>query len=119
MAGLDDQIKFEFEQAFMMYLPRICEHCMNPSCVSSCPSGAMYKREEDGIVLVDQEACRSWRFCMTGCPYKKFILTGRPIKQKNAPFVIRELKRGCQLYVRKPVSAGFDISGLFYMMPIK
>ena len=38
----------------MMYLPRICEHCMNPSCVSSCPSGAMYKREEDGIVLVSK-----------------------------------------------------------------
>ena len=55
----------------MMYLPRICEHCLNPSCVASCPSGAMYKREEDGIVLVDQEACRSWRFCVSGCPYKK------------------------------------------------
>ena len=42
----------------MMYLPRICEHCINPCCVASCPSGAMYKREEDGIVLVDQNACR-------------------------------------------------------------
>ena len=68
---LEDKVKIEFEQAFMMYLPRICEHCINPSCVASCPSGAMYKREEDGIVLVDQEACRSWRFCVSGCPYKK------------------------------------------------
>ena len=64
-------MRLEFEQVFMMYLPRICEHCLNPSCVASCPSGAMYKREEDGIVLVDQEACRSWRFCVSGCPYKK------------------------------------------------
>ena len=55
----------------MFYLPRICEHCLNPSCVASCPSGAMYKREEDGIVLVDQEQCRSWRMCVSGCPYKK------------------------------------------------
>ena len=38
----------------MMYLPRLCEHCLNPSCVASCPSGAMYKRDEDGIVLVDR-----------------------------------------------------------------
>ena len=68
---LEDKVKLEFEQTFMMYLPRICEHCVNPSCVASCPSGAMYKREEDGIVLVDQEACRSWRFCVSGCPYKK------------------------------------------------
>lgn len=57
----------------MMYLPRLCEHCLNPSCVASCPSGAMYKRDEDGIVLVDQEACRGWRYCMTGCPYKSIL----------------------------------------------
>ncbi len=67
----EEQVRLEYEQAFMFYLPRICEHCLNPSCVASCPSGAMYKREEDGIVLVDQEACRSWRFCVSGCPYKK------------------------------------------------
>ena len=57
----------------MMYLPRLCEHCLNPSCVASCPSGAMYKRDEDGIVLVDQDACRGWRYCMTGCPYKSLL----------------------------------------------
>jgi nitrate reductase beta subunit len=67
----EEQVRLEYEQAFMFYLPRICEHCLNPSCVASCPSGAMYKREEDGIVLVDQEQCRSWRFCVSGCPYKK------------------------------------------------
>ncbi|MDI3385334.1 nitrate reductase subunit beta [Streptomyces sp. B-S-A8] len=66
-----DKVKFAFEQTFMFYLPRICEHCLNPSCVSSCPSGAMYKRAEDGIVLVDQDGCRGWRKCVTGCPYKK------------------------------------------------
>ena len=51
----EDKIKFEFEQTFMFYLPRICEHCLNPSCMASCPSGAIYKRAEDGIVLVDQD----------------------------------------------------------------
>src|SRR6266516_3869207 len=60
LAGLDDEVKLAFEQVFMFYLPRICEHCLNPSCVASCPSGAMYKREEDGIVLVDQDRCRGW-----------------------------------------------------------
>ena len=60
-----------YEQAFMFYLPRICEHCLNPSCVACAPPGAMYKREEDGIVLVDQAKCRGWRFCVSGCPYKK------------------------------------------------
>ena len=55
----------------MFYLPRICEHCLNPSCAASCPSGAIYKRAEDGIILVDQDKCRGWRMCITGCPYKK------------------------------------------------
>ncbi len=68
---IGDQVRLEYEQAFMFYLPRICEHCLNPSCVAVCPSGALYKRIEDGIVLVDQDRCRGWRMCVSGCPYKK------------------------------------------------
>ena len=56
--GLEHQIYLQFKKVFMFYLPRLCEHCLNPACVASCPSGALYKREEDGIVLVDQERCR-------------------------------------------------------------
>jgi len=62
---------FSIERLVMMYLPRICNHCVNPSCVASCPSGAIYKRGEDGVVLINQEKCRGWRMCVTGCPYKK------------------------------------------------
>ena len=68
---MSEKVTAEIEQAFMFYLPRICEHCLNPTCVASCPSGAMYKRFEDGIVLVDQDRCRGWRMCVSGCPYKK------------------------------------------------
>ncbi|MEE9381181.1 MAG: 4Fe-4S dicluster domain-containing protein, partial [Hyphomonadaceae bacterium] len=68
---MQEQMYGEFENTFMMYLPRLCEHCLNPSCVASCPSGAIYKREEDGIVLIDQDKCRGWRMCVSGCPYKK------------------------------------------------
>ncbi len=63
----------QFENTFMMYLPRLCEHCLNPSCVATCPSGAIYKREEDGIVLIDQDKCRGWRMCISGCPYKNLL----------------------------------------------
>ncbi|SCY35070.1 nitrate reductase subunit beta [Thiohalorhabdus denitrificans] len=69
--GVDKAVYKEFENTFHMYLPRACNHCANPACVASCPSGALYKRDEDGIVLVDQEQCRGWRFCVSGCPYKK------------------------------------------------
>ena len=70
-AGVEKEICGQFENTFMMYLPRLCEHCLNPTCVAACPSGAIYKREDDGIVLIDQEKCRGWRMCVSGCPYKK------------------------------------------------
>lgn len=60
-----------FRNVFYFYLPRICNHCLNPACVGACPSGAAYKREEDGIVLIDQVRCRNWRYCVSSCPYKK------------------------------------------------
>ena len=62
---------FQLEKMAFFYLPRICNHCLNPACVAACPSGALYKRGEDGIVLVNQEVCRGWRMCVTACPYKK------------------------------------------------
>jgi len=61
----------ELERLVFFYVPRICNHCLNPACVATCPSGAIYKRGEDGIVLIDQEKCRGWRMCVSGCPYKK------------------------------------------------
>jgi nitrate reductase beta subunit len=74
MEGLSEQEKEQLlaiERLVMFYLPRICNHCMNPACVASCPSGALYKRGEDGIVLIDQKKCRAWRSCVSACPYKK------------------------------------------------
>jgi nitrate reductase beta subunit len=65
------QMLFEIERLVFFYLPRICNHCLNPGCVAACPAGAIYKRGEDGIVLVSQEKCRAWRMCISGCPYKK------------------------------------------------
>jgi nitrate reductase beta subunit len=93
-AGIEDQVKAQYEQAFMMYLPRICEHCLNPACVASCPSGAMYKREEDGIVLVDQQKCRSWRFCVSGCPYKKVYFNHKTGKAEKCTLCYPRIEQG-------------------------
>ncbi len=74
MKGLspaEQEALFQLEKMAFFYLPRICNHCLNPACVASCPSGAIYKRGEDGVVLINQEVCRAWRMCVTACPYKK------------------------------------------------
>jgi nitrate reductase beta subunit len=62
---------FEIGRLVHFYVPRICNHCLNPACLAACPAGAIYKRGEDGIVLVSQDKCRAWRMCVSGCPYKK------------------------------------------------
>ena len=56
---------------WMFYLARICNHCDHPACLASCPRKAIYKRDEDGIVLVDQQRCRGYQECVRACPYKK------------------------------------------------
>ena len=94
MAGIEEQVRMTYEQAFMFFLPRICEHCLNPSCVASCPSGAMYKREEDGIVLVDQEQCRGWRYCVSGCPYKKVYFNWNTGKAEKCTFCYPRIEAG-------------------------
>jgi nitrate reductase beta subunit len=53
------------------YLARICNHCTYPACLASCPRGSIYKRPEDGIVLVDQGRCHGYQECVKACPYKK------------------------------------------------
>jgi nitrate reductase beta subunit len=90
----EDKVRFDYERAFMFFLPRICEHCLNPSCVASCPSGAMYKRAEDGIVLVDQDQCRGWRMCVTGCPYKKVYFNHRTGKAEKCTFCYPRVEVG-------------------------
>jgi nitrate reductase beta subunit len=57
--------------SWFFYLARICNHCTYPACLASCPRGSIYKRPEDGIVLVDQGRCRGYQDCVKGCPYKK------------------------------------------------
>ena len=74
LAALSEEQRLQLlsiETLVMFYLPRICNHCANPACVAACPSGALYKRGEDGIVLVNQKVCRGWRYCVSACPYKK------------------------------------------------
>jgi nitrate reductase beta subunit len=56
---------------WFFHLARICNHCTYPGCLGACPRQAIYKRPEDGIVLIDQERCRGYRKCVEGCPYKK------------------------------------------------
>ncbi|MFO1318884.1 MAG: nitrate reductase subunit beta [Burkholderiales bacterium] len=92
--NVQKEIYGQFENTFMMYLPRLCEHCLNPACVASCPSGSIYKREEDGIVLIDQDKCRGWRMCVSGCPYKKIYYNWSSGKAEKCIFCYPRIESG-------------------------
>ena len=67
----EDEGAGTFPNSRYFYLPRICNHCSNPACLAACPNKAIYKREEDGLVVIDQERCRGYRYCVKACPYGK------------------------------------------------
>jgi nitrate reductase beta subunit len=92
--AVEKEIYGQFENTFMMYLPRLCEHCLNPACVAACPSGSIYKREEDGIVLIDQDKCRGWRMCVSACPYKKIYYNWESGKAEKCVFCYPRIEVG-------------------------
>ncbi|MGD9981387.1 MAG: nitrate reductase subunit beta [Hyphomonadaceae bacterium] len=92
--NVQKEIYGQFENTFLMYLPRLCEHCLNPTCVAACPSGAIYKREEDGIVLIDQDKCRGWRMCVSACPYKKIYYNWSSGKSEKCTFCYPRIESG-------------------------
>jgi nitrate reductase beta subunit len=85
---------FAIERLVFFYLPRSCNHCLNPACVAACPSGSLYKRGEDGIVLNDQERCRAWRACVAACPYKKVFYNWRAGKSEKCIYCFPRIESG-------------------------
>ncbi|MCL4455736.1 MAG: 4Fe-4S dicluster domain-containing protein, partial [Deinococcus sp.] len=84
----------EIERVVFNYMPRICNHCLNPSCVAACPSGAIYKRAEDGVVLVNENKCKAWRMCVAACPYKKVYYNWASGKSEKCILCFPRLETG-------------------------
>jgi nitrate reductase beta subunit len=80
----------------MFYLQRICNHCTYPACLAACPRKSIYKREEDGIVLIDQARCRGYQECVRACPYKKTFFRTMTLKSEKCISCYPAVEQGFQ-----------------------
>lgn len=72
-----------YPNSYFFYLQQVCANCSKPACMEACPRDALYRRQEDGIILIDEEQCHGYRFCAEACPYKRISFnTTRTIAQK-------------------------------------
>ena len=90
----EDQGAGDFPNSHFFYLPRICNHCSNPGCLAACPRGAIFKRDQDGVVLVDQERCEGLRYCVAACPYKKIYFNPKLFKSEKCIFCFPRIEKG-------------------------
>ena len=78
------------------FLPRLCNQCSEPNCVSVCPTDATYKREEDGIVVVDPDICIGCKYCMQACPYDARFLNHDTGAVEKCDFCIHRVSQGLE-----------------------
>jgi tetrathionate reductase subunit B len=76
------------------FLPRLCNQCSQPDCVDVCPTGATYKREEDGIVVVDEDTCIGCKYCMQACPYDVRFINPRTGTADKCDFCLHRVEQG-------------------------
>ncbi len=84
----------DYPNAYYFYIPRICNHCTHPACLEACPRGAISKRDEDGIVLIDEDDCRGHRFCQEACPYKKIYFNTETGVSQKCIFCLPRIEQG-------------------------
>ena len=97
--GSEEQDGIIRSNVYAYWLSMSCNHCEHPKCVANCPTGAMHKREDDGIVLVDREKCIGCGYCVWSCPYGATRLIDHLSSKCN--FCIDLLEQG-----KKPACVG-------------
>jgi tetrathionate reductase subunit B len=86
--------KGEFPNVRRSFLPRLCNQCEEPACVPVCPTGATYKRKEDGIVVVDSDICIGCKYCMQACPYGVRFINPRTGAADKCDFCLHRVQNG-------------------------
>ncbi|MEJ2691769.1 MAG: 4Fe-4S dicluster domain-containing protein [Candidatus Thiodiazotropha sp.] len=86
--------KGEFPNVRRSFLPRLCNHCEKPQCVAVCPTGATYKREQDGVVVVDSNVCIGCKYCLQACPYGMRFINPNTGAADKCDFCLHRVQNG-------------------------
>ncbi len=86
--------KGEYPHVTRHFLPRLCNQCSEPQCVTVCPTGATYKRKEDGIVVVDADICIGCKYCIQACPYDARFINPRTGTADKCDFCLHRIQKG-------------------------
>jgi tetrathionate reductase subunit B len=86
--------KGDYPNVSRNFLPRLCNHCRHPACVDVCPTGATWKREEDGIVVVDPDICIGCKYCMQACPYDARFINPETGAADKCDFCLHRVSQG-------------------------
>lgn len=89
----DSGVQGSFPDLRQEFAPYQCQHCMDPWCVDACPTGATYQRD-DGIVMIDTDACIGCGFCVEGCPYHVRFINSETGKADKCTACFHRVDRG-------------------------
>ena len=88
--------KGDYPNVKRSFLPRLCNHCSKPQCVSVCPTNATWKRKEDGIVVVDPDICIGCKYCIQACPYDARFLNPKTGAADKCDFCLHRVTKGLE-----------------------
>jgi tetrathionate reductase subunit B len=88
--------KGDYPTVSRSFLPRLCNQCSEPQCVSVCPTNATWKRKEDGIVVVDPDICIGCKYCVQACPYDARFINPVTGAADKCDFCLHRVERGLE-----------------------
>ncbi|MBR2834806.1 MAG: 4Fe-4S dicluster domain-containing protein [Coriobacteriales bacterium] len=100
-----------FPQTQLKFRPTLCNHCSNPACVAACPTGAMAKDPETGIVSPDAEVCIGCSACVEACPYGAPVINFITGKSSKCTFCMERSTEGYEPYCVAACPANARIFG--------
>jgi len=88
--------KGDYPNVSRSFLPRLCNHCSHPACVDVCPTGATWKRKEDGVVVVDPDVCIGCKYCLQACPYDARFINPVTGSADKCDFCLHRVEKGLE-----------------------